>query len=173
MEKAGAEIRPQFLLDLALARALSGDPAGAEAMAPAIFSSPDASEYPTYVRPLFDGIVAWKKGELDVAADRLRIAPGIPYVDPRYKALTVLGEVELARGRNEAAIAALEQARAIGFTPVRVLDGDAPGRPACTSWRWPTSGSGTGHGRASGWTSCSGSGSAPTPTSRASPRPGP
>jgi tetratricopeptide (TPR) repeat protein len=117
VDGAGAEIRPQFLLDLALTRALSGDPAGAEAMAPAIFSGPYASEYPAYVRPLFDGIVAWKKGDLDVAADRLRIAPGIPYADPRFKALTVLGEVELARGRNEAAIAALEQARAIGFTP--------------------------------------------------------
>jgi len=117
VDRAGPETRPHFLLDLAMARALSGDPAGAEAMAPAIFSSPDASEYPPYVRAMFDGVVAWKKGELDLAADRLRGAPAIPYVDPRFKALAVLGEVELARGRNEAAIAALEQARGIGFTP--------------------------------------------------------
>ncbi len=117
VDRAGPETRPYFQLDLAFARALSGDPAGAEAMAPAIFSSPDASEYPSYVRTMFDGIVAWKKGDLDVAADRFRGAPAIPYVDPRFKALAVLGEVELARGRNEAAITALEQARGIGFTP--------------------------------------------------------
>ena len=86
-------------------------------MAPAIFSSPDASEYPTYVRPLFDGIVAWKKGDLDARPTGSGAPRRFPYVDSRFKALTVLGEVELARGRNEAAIAALEQARAIGFTP--------------------------------------------------------
>jgi tetratricopeptide (TPR) repeat protein len=86
-------------------------------MGPAIFSGPDASEYPAYVRTLFEGIVAWKKGDLDTAAERLRGAPEIPYVDPRFTALAVLGEIELARGRNEAAIAALEQARGIGFTP--------------------------------------------------------
>ena len=117
VEKVGAEARGPFQLDLALARALSGDPAGAEAMAPAIFSSPEASEFPAYVRGIFDGVVAWKKGDLATAADRLGAAASIPYVDARYKALNVLGEVELARGRNEAAIAALEQARSIGFAP--------------------------------------------------------
>jgi tetratricopeptide (TPR) repeat protein len=117
VDRAGPETRPYFLLDLAITRALSGDPGGAEAMAPEIFSSPDASEYPAYVRTLFEGIVAWKKGDLDTAAERLRGAPEIPYVDPRFKALAVLGEIELARGRNETAIAALEQARAIAFTP--------------------------------------------------------
>jgi tetratricopeptide (TPR) repeat protein len=61
--------------------------------------------------------VAWKKGDLDGASDRLRIAPSIPYVEARYRALSVLGEIELTQGRNDAAIAALEQARAIGFTP--------------------------------------------------------
>ena len=86
-------------------------------MAPAIFSSPEASEFPAYVRPIFDGVVAWKKGDLATAADRLGVAASIPYVDARYKALNVLGEVELARGRNDAAIAALEQARSIGFSP--------------------------------------------------------
>lgn len=117
IEKLGAELRRPFQLDLALARAVSGDPAGAEAMAPAIFSSPEASEYPSYVRPFFDAVVAWKKGDLAGAADRLQIAPSIPYVDARYKALNVLGEVELARGRNAAAITALEQARSIGYAP--------------------------------------------------------
>ncbi len=115
--KVGAESRGVFQLDLALARALSGDPAGAESMAPAIFSSPEASEYPPYVRVLFDSVVAWKKGDLASAAGRLGVAPSIPYVDARYKALNLLGEVELARGRNDAAIAAIEQARSIGFVP--------------------------------------------------------
>ena len=115
--KVGADMRPHYLLDLAFVRALSGDPAGAEAAAPAIFSSPDAAEYPSYVRPLFEGVVAWKKGDLDGASDRLRIAPSIPYVEARYRALSILGEIELTQGRNDAAIAALEQARAIGFTP--------------------------------------------------------
>ncbi len=117
VEKVGADVRGAFQLDLAIARALSGDPAGAEAMAPAIFSAADASEYAPYVRELFDGVVAWKKGDLAAAADRLGVAPSIPYVDPRYKSLVLLGEVDLARGRNDAAIAALEQARAIGFVP--------------------------------------------------------
>jgi pentatricopeptide repeat protein len=117
VEKVGAEARGPFQLDLALARALSGDPAGAEAMAPAIFSSPEASEFPAYVRVLFDGVVAWKKGDLAAAADRLGVAASIPYVDARYKALNVLGEVELARGHVDAAIAALEKARSIGFAP--------------------------------------------------------
>ena len=115
--KVGADMRPHYLLDLAFARALSGDPAGAEAAAPAIFSSPDATEYPSHVRPIFEGIVAWKRGDLDGASDRLRFAPSIPYVEARYRALSVLGEIELTQGRNDAAIAALEQARAIGFTP--------------------------------------------------------
>ena len=117
VEKVGAEARGPFQLDLALARALSGDPAGAEAMAPAIFSSPEASEFPAYVRVIFDGVVAWKKGDLASAADRLGVAASIPYVDARYKALNVLGEVELARGHVDAAIAALEKARSIGFAP--------------------------------------------------------
>ena len=117
VEKVGAEARGPFQLDLALARALSGDPAGAEAMAPAIFSSPEASVFPAYVRVLFDGVVAWKKGDLAAAADRLGVAASIPYVDARYKALNVLGEVELARGHVDAAIAALEKARSIGFAP--------------------------------------------------------
>ncbi len=122
VDRAGAEALPGFLLDLALARAFAGDPAGAEAMAPAIFSSPLASEYPAYVRPLFEGVVAWKRGDLDGAAAKLSIAPAIPYEEPRFRALSVLGEVELARGRNDAAIAALEQARAIPFS---VSDGAA------------------------------------------------
>ena len=117
VDAVGPDARSPFLLDLAFLRAMSGDPAGAEAMAPAIFASPEASEYPAYVRPLFEGVVAWKKGNLAEAADRLRIAPSIPYVDARYRALSLLGQVELARGRNDDAIAALEQARAVAFAP--------------------------------------------------------
>ena len=150
---------------------MSGDPAGAEAMAPAIFASPEASEYPAYVRPLFEGVVAWKKGNLAEAADRLRIAPSIPYVDARYRALSLLGQVELARGRNDDAIAALEQARAVAFAPS--LGSMIVLRPlGLLDLAVAYERTGDKVRARERVDECSGSGSGPTRTCRASPRPG-
>jgi tetratricopeptide (TPR) repeat protein len=61
--------------------------------------------------------VAWRRGNLDAAAAGLRAVTESPFVDARYKALALLGEVEMSRGKYELAVEALEKARATHFSP--------------------------------------------------------
>ncbi|MGA8891371.1 MAG: protein kinase, partial [Anaeromyxobacteraceae bacterium] len=117
MKKAGLAENPEYRYDVAIVLALTGDPAAAEARAPEVFAGSTAAEFPDFMRPLFDGIVAWKKGDLDAAAKHLQVVAASPYVDARYKALSLLGQVEAARGRDTAALEALERARAIPYAP--------------------------------------------------------
>jgi tetratricopeptide (TPR) repeat protein len=104
-------------LDAAMAFAVAGDVAASRPLAAAAFASPAASEFPAFVRSLYEALVAWRTGSLDEAEVGLRAVAESPYLDARYKALAVLGEVEVARGRFASAVEALERARAIPFAP--------------------------------------------------------
>jgi len=104
-------------LEAALALAVAGDVAASRPLAEAAFASTAASEFPGFVRPFYEAIVAWRTGNLEAAEVGLRAVAESPYLDPRYKALSILGEVELARGKPGSAVEALERARAIPFAP--------------------------------------------------------
>jgi tetratricopeptide (TPR) repeat protein len=117
LETAGALKDGGTQLEAALALAVAGDVAASRPLADAAFASPAASEFPGFVRPFYEAIVAWRTGKLEEAEVGLRAVAEGPYLDPRYKALSILGEVEVARGRYGPAVEALERARAIPFAP--------------------------------------------------------
>jgi tetratricopeptide (TPR) repeat protein len=116
LERTGALRTASGRLDAALALAIAGDAAAARPHAEAAFASPDASEFPAFVKTLWEAVAAWRSGDLAGAEVRLRAVAESPYLDARYKALSLLGEVEVERGRNGEAVAALEKARAIPFS---------------------------------------------------------
>jgi tetratricopeptide (TPR) repeat protein len=117
LERLGAMKDAGVQLDAAVAFAVAGDVAASRPLAAAAFASPAASEFPAFVRPLYEALVAWRTGDLDAAEVGLRAVAESPYLDARYKALAVLGEVEIARGKFGSAVEALERARAIPFAP--------------------------------------------------------
>jgi tetratricopeptide (TPR) repeat protein len=117
LEKLGGLQEGPARFDVAFAFAVAGDVAAAERHAEAALASPDATEIQPLSRSALEALVAWRTGRLDDAAARARALAESPYVDLRYKSLHLLGEVELARGRDADAAEALERARALGWSP--------------------------------------------------------
>jgi tetratricopeptide (TPR) repeat protein len=116
-EKTGALKDGGAQAEAALALAVAGDIDASRSLADAAFASAQAAEFPSFVRPFYEAIVAWRKGNLADAEVGLRAVAEGPYLDARYKALSILGEIEVGRGRYASAVEALERARAIPFAP--------------------------------------------------------
>ncbi len=117
-EESGGLQDPSVKVNAAIAFALAGDPAAARPLSAEAFADPGASEFPAHVRPLHDAVMAWREGRLADAEATLRAVARSPFLDARYTALVVLGDVELGRGEAARAAEVLEQARAIPFSPV-------------------------------------------------------
>jgi tetratricopeptide (TPR) repeat protein len=116
MDDAGALKTEESRMDAALALTLAGDLAAARSIVEAGINPWRASEFRPYLRPTWEAIDAWRQGNPDAAAAGLRVVAESPYVDARFGALCLLGEVELSRGRNDAAVEALEKALSMHFS---------------------------------------------------------
>jgi hypothetical protein len=65
---------------------------------------------------VLDALLSWRLGKQEEAERRMRALTESRLVNTRYNVLQVLGLFELGRGRPEAALKALEQARSIPWT---------------------------------------------------------
>jgi tetratricopeptide (TPR) repeat protein len=116
-EDAGALRTLEAQLEAALALALAGDLPAARSIADAGVAAGSTSEFQPYLLPTWKAVEAWRQGSTDVAAAGLREVAESPYVEARFSALCLLGEVELSRGRSDGAVETLERAIAMRFTP--------------------------------------------------------
>jgi tetratricopeptide (TPR) repeat protein len=117
LEEAGAMGNQETTLEGARALALAGDLELARSTAAAVPTSAGASAFRPYVRALWEAVAAWREGNLDAAVAGLRSIAESPYVDARYNALALLGEIEFSRGRYEPAVEALEKVYAMHYAP--------------------------------------------------------
>ncbi|MFO0582832.1 MAG: hypothetical protein U0229_11185 [Anaeromyxobacter sp.] len=110
VEAGGAvDFAPVFL-------ALAGEPAHAAEAARLLAAGSRQLSF-------FDAVAAWRAGRLDDGAARLEALTRAKYAPDRVLASALLGRLEAERGRDVAAVEALERHRAVAYAPV--LGGDA------------------------------------------------
>jgi len=106
----------RMLLSVAISFALVGDAGAAEAMADRARAAPDWVDVEPAQRQLYDGLVAWRTGRLDEAETALRAYADGPNVGRRYVGQSLLGELQISRGRDAEGAAMLENARALRWS---------------------------------------------------------
>jgi tetratricopeptide (TPR) repeat protein len=115
-ERAGLMKSAKPLMSVAISLALVGDLAGAAGFVERARSAPDWMELEPMQHQLYEALAAWRTGRLDEAESLLRRFSDGRAVRGRYVGLSILGEIQIARGQDAAGAASLEKARAIRWS---------------------------------------------------------
>jgi tetratricopeptide (TPR) repeat protein len=116
-ERIGVFEDPGLVGEALFALVAGGDMVRAARLAAEVRQAPTFGELPPADRGIVAGLAAWASSDRDTAREELTGVARRSDVYVRYLGLSLLGRCAIAAGDDRAAIAALEEARALPWTP--------------------------------------------------------